>query len=102
MADSPSAADRLDAFHQRALDHTKASLDHMARYGIEPEGRVALFLPPDARQQDIHRMPYTHAARQVVPTRPSPASSRPCAPSLACPTPGRSASSTSRARGCWS
>lgn len=66
MADTPTAADRLDDFHQRALDHTKASLAHMARYGIEPEGRVALFLPPDARQQDIHRMPYTHAARQVV------------------------------------
>ena len=64
-SDSP-AADRLDDFHQRALDHTRASLEHMARYGIEPEGRVALFLPPDARQQEIHRMPYTHAARQVV------------------------------------
>ena len=66
MADMPSAADRLDSFHQRALDHTRASLEHMARYGIEPEGRVALFLPPDARQQEIHRMPYEHAARQVV------------------------------------
>ena len=66
MADTHSAADRLDNFHQRALDHTRASLEHMARYGIEPEGRVALFLPPDARQQEIHRMPYEHAARQVV------------------------------------
>ena len=61
-----TAADRLDAFHQRALDHTRASLEHMARYGIEPEGRVALFLPPDARQQEIHRMPYEHATRQQV------------------------------------
>lgn len=58
--------DRLDAFHQKALDHTRASLDHMARFGIEPEGRVALFLPPDARQADVHRMPYEHAARQRV------------------------------------
>ena len=66
MADPHATADRLDAFHQRALDHTRASLEHMARYGIEPEGRVALFLPPDARQEEIHRMPYTHAARQVV------------------------------------
>lgn len=61
-----TAADQLDAFHQQALDHTRQSLEHMARYGIEPEGRVALFLPPDARQQAVHRMPYTHAARQVV------------------------------------
>lgn len=66
MADNTPAADRLDDFHARALDHTRQSLAHMARYGIEPEGRVALFLPPDARQQEIHRMPYTHAARQVV------------------------------------
>lgn len=58
--------DRLDAFHQNALDHTRASLEHMARFGIEPEGRVALFLPPDARQADVHRMPYTHTARQRV------------------------------------
>ncbi len=66
MADTPTPADRLDDFHQRALDHTRASLEHMARYGIEPEGQVALFLPPEARQQEIHRMPYVHAARQVV------------------------------------
>jgi 7-cyano-7-deazaguanine reductase len=67
MADTPqSAADRLEAVHQRALEHTRASLAHMARYGIEPEGRVALFLPPDARQQTVDRMPYEHAARQVV------------------------------------
>ncbi|HEX8386846.1 MAG TPA: preQ(1) synthase [Rubricoccaceae bacterium] len=56
----------LDAYHRQALDHTRASLEHMARFGIEPEGRVALFLPPEARQADIHRMPYVHAARQRV------------------------------------
>ena len=68
MADttSESAADRLEAAHERALAHTRQSLEHMARYGIEPEGRVALFLPPDARQAEIDRMPYAHAARQVV------------------------------------
>ena len=59
-------ADVLDAFHQQALDHTRASLEHMARFGIEPEGRVALFLPPEARQAEIHRMPYEHRARQRV------------------------------------
>ena len=68
MSDSPTtdAGDRLDAFHARALAHTRASLEHMARFGIEPEGRVALFLPPSERQAEIHRMPYEHAARQVV------------------------------------
>ncbi len=57
MADLDSSA-RLDDFHARALEHTQASLEHMSRYGIEPEGQVALFLPPDTRQQEIHRMPY--------------------------------------------
>lgn len=66
MSPTESPADRLDAFHREALENTRASLAHMARYGIEPEGRVALFLPPDARQAEVHRMPYTHAARQRV------------------------------------
>ena len=61
-----TAQSQLDAFHAEALANTRASLDHMARYGIEPEGRVALFLPPEARQAEVHRMPYTHAARQRV------------------------------------
>ena len=65
MADLDPAA-RLADVHARALEHTRASLEHMARYGIEPDGRVALFLPPEARQAEIHRMPYEHAARQVV------------------------------------
>jgi 7-cyano-7-deazaguanine reductase len=38
----------------------------MARHGIRPEGQVGLFLPPDARQREIHRMPYVHTARQQV------------------------------------
>ncbi|MFN3596619.1 MAG: preQ(1) synthase [Rubricoccaceae bacterium] len=61
-----TAEDALAAFQAEALAHTRASLAHMARYGIRPEGRVALFLPPEARQREIHRMPYEHAARQVV------------------------------------
>ena len=65
-AEGTPAAERLDAYHRQALDHTRASLEHMARFGIAPEGRVALFLPPEARQPDIHRMPYVHAARQRV------------------------------------
>ncbi len=50
----------------QAADHTRRALAYMAELGIRPEGHVNLFLPPDARQQDIHRMPYPHAARQVV------------------------------------
>ena len=61
----PSAAD-LDAVQQQAAEHTRQSLEHMARYGIRPEGRVALFLPPSARALEIHRMPYEHRARQLV------------------------------------
>ena len=30
------------------------------------KGRVGLFLPPEARQHEIHRLPYAHAARQRV------------------------------------
>ncbi len=38
----------------------------MARFGIVPEGHIAPFFPPSARQAEIHRMPYAHAARQRV------------------------------------
>lgn len=60
------AAERLDALQQEALHHTRLSLEHMARHGIRPEGHVGLFLPPEARQHEIHRLPYAHAARQLV------------------------------------
>ncbi len=62
----PDIADRLAEAREQALRHTEQSLAHMAAYGIRPEGRVGLFLPPEARQQAIHRLPYAHAARQVV------------------------------------
>ncbi len=57
---------QLEALQEEALRHTRLSLDHMAAYGIRPEGRVGLFLPPESRQQEIHRLPYRHEARQVV------------------------------------
>ncbi len=60
----PTAA--LEALHAQALEHTRRSLEHMARHGIRPEGRFGLFLPPEARQTEIHRLAYPHAARQVV------------------------------------
>ena len=58
--------ERLDALHQQALANTRKALAYMEQYGIRPEGEVHLFLPPEARQQDIKRLPYEHAARQVV------------------------------------
>lgn len=58
--------DNLDELLEQAAANTRRSLEYMAELGIRPEGRVGLFLPPDTRQQEIHRMPYPHAARQVV------------------------------------
>lgn len=58
--------DQLEALHAQALENTRLSLEHMARHGIRPEGRVGLFLPAETRQQDIDRLPYEHNARQVV------------------------------------
>lgn len=63
--DAP-AAEPFEALQEEALRHTRLSIAHMARHGIRPEGRVALFLPPEARQQDIHRLSYRHTARQTV------------------------------------
>ena len=59
-------AARLEEFRRQAHDHTQQTLAHLERYGIRPEGRIGLFLPVESRQQEIHRLPYTHAARQVV------------------------------------
>lgn len=60
------ASQHLSVLHEEALRHTEQALEHMARYGIRPEGQVRPFLPPSIRQEEIHRMPYEHAARQVV------------------------------------
>jgi 7-cyano-7-deazaguanine reductase len=38
----------------------------MARLGVRPEGRVLLFLPPESRQREIHRIPYGHDVLQDV------------------------------------
>lgn len=60
------SAPQLDVLQEEALRHTRLSLEHMEKLGIQPEGKVALFLPPETRQQEIHRIPYEHSARQVV------------------------------------
>ena len=60
------ATKHLETLHTQALEHTRLSLDYMAKLGIKPEGNVGLFLPPETRQQEIHRIPYEHKAKQVV------------------------------------
>lgn len=64
--DTSEVAARLEAIQEQALEHTRQSLAHMARHGIRPEGRFGLFLPPESREQEIHRLPYEHRTRQVV------------------------------------
>ncbi len=63
---APEVAHKLREAQEQALRHTEQALDYMARYGVQPEGQVQLFLPPETRQQEIHRLPYAHAAQQVV------------------------------------
>ena len=59
-------AEELEALQQQALEHTRQSLAHMDNHGIRPEGKVGLFLPPETRQAEIDRLPYTQKARQIV------------------------------------
>jgi len=60
------AVRQLEALQTQALEYTRLSLEHMAHHGIQPEGRIGLFLPVETRQQTIDRIPYRHRARQVV------------------------------------
>lgn len=55
-----------EKLQEDALENTRKALEHMERYGIQPEGEVRPFLPPESRRQEIDRMPYEHNARQVV------------------------------------
>ncbi|WP_020602244.1 preQ(1) synthase [Spirosoma spitsbergense] len=58
--------EQLEITYKQALNHTSSALDYMAKFGIKPEGKFGLFLPPETRQNEIHRLPYTHSAKQVV------------------------------------
>lgn len=58
--------EQLEISYKQALEHTQSALDYMAEYGIKPDGKFGLFLPPATRQNEIHRMPYQHTAKQVV------------------------------------
>jgi len=66
MEEQKEVTEQLELLQQQAMEHTRLSLDHMAERGIRPEGRFGLFLPPETRQQEIHRLPYEHKARQTV------------------------------------
>lgn len=61
-----SSTDRLAAMQAQAAENARLALDHMAQYGIRPEGEVRPFLPPETRRHTIDRMPYNHKTRQVV------------------------------------
>ena len=57
---------KIEQLTDEAARHTREALEYMASYGVEPEGQVQLFRPPDSRQHEIDRLPYEHEARQVV------------------------------------
>jgi 7-cyano-7-deazaguanine reductase len=59
-------SEKLEQLQEQALENTRQSLAHMAERGIRPEGQFGLFLPPESRQREIHRLPYEHSAQQVV------------------------------------
>lgn len=68
MNDSPSdhLQDKVERLREEALEHTEQALAYMQEHGIEPEGHVNLFLPPETRNEEIKRLPYEHGARQEV------------------------------------
>ena len=59
-------AERFEALQRDAAEHTRKALAYMDELGVRPEGRFGLFLPPDTRQQEIHKLPYPHGVRQRV------------------------------------
>lgn len=64
--DQSKIKEQLRHTYEQALENTSQALDYMAGFGIKPEGKLELFLSPDTRQKEIHRLPYKHAAKQVV------------------------------------
>lgn len=64
--DKVDIKEQLKHSYDQALQNTSEALDYMARFGIKPEGRLELFLSPETRQKEIHRLPYNHDTRQVV------------------------------------
>jgi 7-cyano-7-deazaguanine reductase len=65
--ESPSKIkEQLQDTYKQALEHTSKALDYMAEFGIKPDGKFGLFMSPDTRQKEIHRLPYNHQSKQVV------------------------------------
>jgi 7-cyano-7-deazaguanine reductase len=62
----PDLRQRLDEVEKQFAQNTRQSLEHMARHGIRPDGQFGLFLPTEARQKEIRRLPYVHKTIQVV------------------------------------
>lgn len=58
--------ERLQALQEQSLEHTRASLEYMEQMGIRPEGKFGLFLPPEFRAKEVHRMPFNHSVKQKV------------------------------------
>ena len=58
--------EQLENSYKQALEHTQSALEYMSGFGIKPEGKFGLFLPPATRQSEIHRLPYQHTAKQLV------------------------------------
>lgn len=64
-ASSPTPSSAQEWVEQAAA-HTEEALAYMRQFGVEPEGHIHPFLPPDTRQEQIDRIPYTHDVRQEV------------------------------------
>jgi len=64
--DQKDIKEQLKHTYDQALENTREALDYMAGFGIKPEGKLGLFLSPSTRQKEIHRLPYSHKAKQVV------------------------------------
>lgn len=63
---SSSESSSAHEWVEQAAEHTEAALEYMREFGVEPEGHIRPFLPPDTRQDHIDRIPYTHDVRQHV------------------------------------
>ena len=66
MPEDLNIAEKLREIQAQSLEHTRLSLEHMEKFGIRPEGKFGLFLPPEARANKINVLSYTHPSKQVV------------------------------------
>ncbi len=57
---------RLKVLQEQSVEHTRVSLEYMKKMGIKPEGKFGLFLPPEYREKEVHKLPFEHKVRQQV------------------------------------